>query len=436
MTARTRLTAGRIAALACPPGKSQAFLWDTDAPALLVRASPGGRKTYAFESRLHGATVRITIGDVAAWTLDAARQRANALRQQTDAGIDPREVVRQQAAERQAAQAAAIAEAATVAAAWADYLTERQPHWGERHYADHVALARAGGKRTSRGTQGRGKTLAGPLHYFMPLQLRELTPERVEAWAAKEAKARPTQARLALRILRAFLNWCAADARYSPAMDGRNATSSKKVREALGKPKAKADALLREQLAPWFEAVRNLPPTAAAYLQGLLLTGTRPTELRELQWEDLNWQWKGLTVRDKVEGERVIPLTPYLAHLLAGLPRRGPYVFAGIKEGQPMSRPHRYLVQACAVAGIEGLTLHGLRRSFGTLSEWLEIPAGVVAQIQGHKPSATAEKHYRVRPLDLLRLHHERIEAWILEQAGVQFDAQAAPGALRVVAGK
>jgi hypothetical protein len=60
----------------------------------------------------------------------------------------------------------------------------------------------------------------------------------------------------------------------------------------------------------------------------------------------------------------------------------------------------------------------------------------VVAQIMGHKPSATAEKHYTVRPLDLLRVHHERIEAWILEQAGVQFDAQAAPGALRVVAGK
>ncbi len=85
------------------------------------------------------------------------------------------------------------------------------------------------------------------------------------------------------------------------------------------------------------------------------------------------------------------------------------------------------------MAAIDALTLHGLRRSFGTLSEWLEVPAGVVAQIQGHKPSATAEKHYRVRPLDLLRVHHERIEAWILEQAGVQCDAKAAPGALRVV---
>lgn len=86
------------------------------------------------------------------------------------------------------------------------------------------------------------------------------------------------------------------------------------------------------------------------------------------------------------------------------------------------------------LAAVDSLTLHGLLRSFGTLSEWLEVLAGVVAQIQGHKPSATAEKHYRVRPLDLLRVHHERIEAWILEQAGIVFDAQAEPGKLRAIA--
>jgi hypothetical protein len=59
----------------------------------------------------------------------------------------------------------------------------------------------------------------------------------------------------------------------------------------------------------------------------------------------------------------------------------------------------------------------------------------VVAQIRGHKPSATAEKHYTVRPLELLLLHHERIEAWMLEQAGIVFDGRAAPGGLRVVGG-
>jgi hypothetical protein len=36
-------------------------------------------------------------------------------------------------------------------------------------------------------------------------------------------------------------------------------------------------------------------------------------------------------------------------------------------------------------------------------------------------------------PAALLALHHERIEAWILEQAGIVFDAQAEPGKLRVV---
>jgi hypothetical protein len=39
----------------------------------------------------------------------------------------------------------------------------------------------------------------------------------------------------------------------------------------------------------------------------------------------------------------------------------------------------------------------------------------------GHKPSATAEKHYKVRPLDLLRMWHTRIEVWTLEQAGIKF---------------
>ncbi|HAX1722310.1 TPA: preprotein translocase, partial [Escherichia coli] len=44
------------------------------------------------------------------------------------------------------------------------------------------------------------------------------------------------------------------------------------------------------------------------------------------------------------------------------------------------------------------------------------VPTGIVAQIMGHKPSALAEKHYRRRPLDLLRKWHEKIETWILEQ--------------------
>lgn len=104
------------------------------------------------------------------------------------------------------------------------------------------------------------------------------------------------------------------------------------------------------------------------------------------------------------------------------LPKRSDYVFTSetSKSGRLMEPAiaHR---EALMRAAIPHLTIHGLRRSFGTLSEWVEAPDGIVLQIQGHKPQGTAEKHYRQRPLDLLRLWHTKIEAWMLAQGEVNF---------------
>jgi integrase len=174
----------------------------------------------------------------------------------------------------------------------------------------------------------------------------------------------------------------------------------------------------------WFTAVKRIDnPVIAAYLQGLLITGARRGELAELTWENVDFQWMSIRIKDKVEDERVIPLTPYLASLLSRLPRRSKWVFSSpqAKSGH-LQDPYRNHANAISAAGLPSITLHGLRRSFGSLSEWVECPVGVVAQIQGHKPSATAEKHYRVRPLDLLRLWHTKIEKQILEFGGVEFE--------------
>ncbi len=432
---RLNLTAGAIERLTCPADKQQAFMRDSEAPGLRVRVTAAGAKSFVYEAKLNRQTIRRTIGDVKLWNIEQARTEARRLAVVLDGGQDPREIERQQQAAQAADKAAAAVQAVTVGEAWAVYVSERAPHWGALHIKDHERLARAGGEVSNRGTRGRGVTIAGPLHPLLGLALRDLSAPIIEAWAAREAKTRPTAARLAWRLLKAFLGWCAEQPQYAPALPSTNPAKTKKAREALGKAKAKDDALLKEQLPAWFAAVRSIGnATVAAYLQTLLLTGARPGEVLALRWDDLNTQWRGLTIRDKVEGERVIPLTSYVWHLLAALPRRNEFVFASSRsENTPLTEPNHAHDKACKVAAIDALTLHGLRRSFGTLTEWLEVPAGVVAQIQGHKPSATAEKHYRVRPLDLLRVHHERIEAWILEQAGVQFDAQAAPGALRAV---
>jgi len=437
--AKIAFTAGRVLGFKCPPDKKQAFLWDVTAPGLGLRTTPAGKPAYVFQSVYQGKDLRITIGSPEAWSIPQAQTKARELQRMIDEGKDPRELKREALAAHAEKQASAAVQALTVGEVWAVYLNARRPVWGERHYLDHNAMVRAGGLPIKRGKRDRDTTVAGPLHPLMALALRDLTAPVIEAWAAREAQTRPTSARLAWRCLKAFLSWCAEQPEYSPVLPSVNPAKTKKARESLGKAGVKQDALLKEQLPAWFAAVGKISnPIASAYLQVLVLTGARPGEVLGLRWEDVNTKWKGLTIRDKVEGERVIPLTPYVSHLLHSLPRRSEWVFPSTArgkdtEGQTLSIPRAPHNAACAVAGIEGLTLHGLRRSFKSLTEWLEIPAGVVAQIMGHKPSATAEKHYTVRPLDLLRVHHERIEAWILEQAGIVFDAQAEPGKLRAV---
>jgi integrase len=392
--------------------------------------TPAGKPAYVFQSLFEGRTLRLTIGSPDAWTIPDAQARARELQRQIDEGRDPREVKAAITAADVASREDAKRQTVTVGEAWAAYLLERRPHWGERHYQDHVAKAAPGGVPGK-----RSKSLQpGILAPLMAKPLRDLDAATIEAWAAREAKTRPTSARLAWRLLKAFLGWCAEQPAYAGTVSDKNPAKSKKARESLGRPGVKADALQREQLLAWFDAVRGIHnPVVAAYLQTVLLTGARPGEVLEMQWEDLNTKWKGLTIRDKVEGERTVPLTPYVAHLLAALPRRNQWVFSGARA-DVVAAPNELHARACGVAGIEGLSLHGLRRSFKSLTEWLEIPAGVVAQLMGHKPSATAERHYTVRPLDLLRVHHERIEAWILKEAGIDFDpAKAAPAGLRVV---
>jgi integrase len=253
----------------------------------------------------------------------------------------------------------------------------------------------------------------------------------VEAWAAQEAKTRPTQARLTWRCLKAFLNWCAEHPDYARLLSTANPAKTKRAREALGKAKPKDDALQREQLAVWFDAVRKLSNhVIGAYLQTLLLTGARPGEVLTLRWGDINTQWKGITIRDKVEGERVIPLTPFVAHLLEGLPRRNEWVFSSTRELSlddkvAQRRERRYATSgraapagdvtqasltghltvprgahtcACTTAGLDGLTLHGLmpKASPANCNWW---PTWKASNEQSHKRAPALRRSCSMAPL-------------------------------------
>ncbi|MGE0310029.1 MAG: tyrosine-type recombinase/integrase [Lautropia sp.] len=436
--ARERLTAGRIAAFKCPPSVKQAFLWDTDVRALALRATAAGAKAFVCQHRLDGKSVRITIGKPADWSIDEARRKAREFLRDADEGTDSREKRMQTVAAARSRREAELARTVLARDAWDAYLKARMAEWGGRHLLDHQKLSQAGGEKPRRGVKGGAAggvlTKAGPLHALLARKLAALDDATIKAWAKHEAGTRPTRARLALRLLEAFMTWCAQQPEYRAALAGANPAKNGEAKKALGKPKAKRDVLLKEQLPAWFGAVRAIAnPVHAAYFQALLLAGCRPSEMLALKWDDIDERWRSLRIRDKVDGERMIPLTPFVWSVLGALPRRNQWVFSSlvIDDGH-VAYPTSVHTDACKVAGLDGLTLHGLRRSFRSLSEWLDIPTGVVAQIQGHKPSATVEKHYAVRPLDLLRVHHERFEAWVIEKAGLTMPA-ADPRDLRVV---
>lgn len=430
---RVKLTAPRVAAFTCPTGKPQAFLWDSDTPSLALRVTPTGRKTYVFESRLHGDTIRVTIGTAAEWTLDGARARARELKVLVDLGTDPREQERQQQATRAAEKAAAAAKALTVGEVWPRYLAEGRPKrrdaWKPRYRADLEAMAAPGGANKKRG---QGVTRPGPLSPLLALPLTGVNEDTLKSWYDREAVAGKHQATRALMMFRGFLRWCAGRPEYRSLTD-RDAGKAAAILENLPSNTRRTDALEAAQVPAWWAGVDQLDNrTASAYLRALLLTGARREEMAALTWENVDFQWRKLTIADKVDATRTIPLTPYMAQMLATLPRVGPHVFASTGKAGRIADPRASHAKALQSAAIEGLTIHGLRRSFSLLGEAAGAPAGAIAQVMGHKPSATAEG-YRPRSVDALRPFLEQIERHILSLAGVQFDAKAEPGKLRVV---
>ncbi|MCM8594599.1 tyrosine-type recombinase/integrase [Accumulibacter sp.] len=119
------------------------------------------------------------------------------------------------------------------------------------------------------------------------------------------------------------------DQGIDPRQVKADACITRLARDELSKKIARDDCLQREEVQAWFAAVRQIRnPVIAAYLQTALLTGARREEVAGIRWEDVDFTWRSLTVKDKIDGERTIPLTHDVASLLAGLPRRNEWVFS------------------------------------------------------------------------------------------------------------
>lgn len=88
------LTVSIIDRLTCPVGKDQAFLRDAHVKGLMVRVTKSGAKAFVFERRFNKKTMRRTIGNVTAWTIEEAQKEGRRIAVSLDQGVDLRELDR------------------------------------------------------------------------------------------------------------------------------------------------------------------------------------------------------------------------------------------------------------------------------------------------------------------------------------------------------
>jgi len=208
-------TAGRVSGFTCPADKAQAFLWGVTAPGLALRATPAGKPAYVFQSRYQDKSIRLTIGNPNAWSIEQARTKAKDLQRLIDDGKDPRDLKRDNLQAKATKAAADAANSVTVGDLWPRYLTEGKPKrkdaWKPGYRADIEAMAGAGGVPKKRG---QGVTRPGPMFPLMALALGDVTEDALQVWFEREAVASKHQAARALMMFRGFLRWCAARPEY------------------------------------------------------------------------------------------------------------------------------------------------------------------------------------------------------------------------------
>lgn len=173
---------------------------------------------------------------------------------------------------------------------------------------------------------------------------------------------------------------------------GRNpAANVKPDRENPGRRRVLSPDEMKALLAAAY-ADSNVYAKAAILL--LAMTGARSGEILATEWEHVDLAERLIRLPDSKSGKvRLIPLPPLAAELLRTLRHASKYVIAGAKEDQPKPDLKSVWRRVAARAGLEGVTPHDLRRSYG-----LEVSrlAGihVASKALGHESIAITEASY------------------------------------------
>jgi integrase len=340
-----KLTQTTVEAAVCSKGKKDVLLFDSVTRGFGLRVSKGGVKTFLAQFRTATGVRRVVIGTFGVLAVEEARRKAKVI---LGAAADGRDI----AAERKAAEAAAVEEAKANAFTFEAMIEQ----WAVARKADNRAsyLAEAV-KCCTRNLPGWQKR---------PARSITAAEATTELHAIKAAKG-TTTANRTLSYARAAYSWACDNHKVK--------VNPLKGIKRPGKEITRERALSKAELRAVWQGAGALSAVSGGYIRVLMLSLQRREEVGSMQWvelaDDLSvWTLPG--ARAKNGRTTIVHLSEPVRTIIQGLPRieGNPYVFAGRKAGQPIrgfnsAKANLDKVMASAGATIPAWSFHDFRRS-------------------------------------------------------------------------
>jgi integrase len=388
----------------------------SDGGGLYLEIMPNGSKYWRLKYRYAKKEKRLALGVYGtsqdAVSLASARKKAAIARDTLKQGTDPGE------ARKQESLARTIAAANSFEAVAQEWCAKERPHWSESH-----------SKRTDMHLRNNLLPWLGarPIASITPPELLSVL-RRTESKGTVETAHRAKQ--LASKIFRYAVVTGRAERDPSQDLKDALATHKKKHFAAITDPK-QVGALLHA-----IDSYSGTPVVKAA-LQLSPLLFQRPGEIRQMQWEHIdfvNAEWRYLVT--KTQTEHIVPLSRQALEILREIHPltggRGKFVFPSARgASRPMSDNGVRIALRTLGYDKDTMTPHGFRAMARTImdevmgyrTDWLEHQlAHKVKDVNGMAYNRT--KHLEARK--------QMMQGW----ADYLDDLKAAAKSGNVVAGK
>lgn len=189
----------------------------------------------------------------------------------------------------------------------------------------------------------------------------------------------PSASNHAFSYIRAFFNWCLAhdEIAYSPC-SGLRRPAMVQSRERV---------LSDDELRAVWSASNVLGYPFGPFVQLLVLTGQRLSEVANLRWNDLDIGERIWTqVSNKSDSVHIVPLALPVIQILQGLPKlHVEFVFpARGSSNRPISGFSKWKKELDKEAGVRDWWLHDLRRTSATKMAQLGVEPHVTEHVLNH----------------------------------------------------